>query len=191
MTIFQQIGLFSDVCRPFHYPVVQSPLDYCQITAAGGQAIGSLTIQPQSYFIATALTCFTNYDNVAPVVASANSDAILPRPFTPNNFTLKIDRGNNNKYSNDPIPQALVGSSGYRAGKIFPYPVAYGPRTNFQFTFQDTTGLFLLTATSGGTAVPMKIQMFMVGYKVPIGNWNRFCNVFPQFATVFGADPGL
>lgn len=191
MTILQQIPLFSDIARPFSYAVIQSPLNYVTITVAGGTAIGSLTIQPQSYFVATAFTVFTNYDNVAPVFATANSNAILPRPFAPNNFTLKIDRGNNNKYSNDPMPQAMIASSGYRAGKVFPFPVVYGPRTNFQFTFQDTTGLFLLDALSEGEAVPMVIQAFLTGYKVPIDNWDRFTNIFPQFSTVFGDAPDL
>jgi hypothetical protein len=191
MTSFQQIPIFSDVARRFDYPVVQSPLDYCQILLPGGTAIGSVTMKPQYYTVVWGITVFTNYDNVAPVLATANSNAILGRPFVPNNFTVKLDRGNSNKYSNQPIPQAQICSAGYRAGKVFPYPVVYGPRSNIQFTFQDTTGLFLLTATSEGTAVPMKIQMFLLTHVVPIPDWDMFVSIYPCLAAIYGSAPSL
>lgn len=185
MTYFNQVPIFSDVARYFAYVVKQPPNDYVQIAVPNSSQEGSITLKPDAYFVAFGLTVFTNYDNVAPVIATANSNAILPAAFTPNNFTVKLNRGTYNKYSNFPIPQAQACSSGYRAGKVFPNPVTYGPRTNIQFTFQDTTGLFLLTATSGGTAVPLKIQAFLEGYNVPQDNWDKFCRMFPEFAGVF------
>jgi hypothetical protein len=192
MSAFQQTPIFCDVCRPFAYAVKQtSNQNYIQISQAGGSVFGSITLMPQNYFVATALRCVTNYDDVAPVVATADSDAILPRSFTPDNFTLKISRGNSNNYSNFPIPQSMIGSSGYRAGKIFPLPQVYGPRTNFQFQFQDTTQLFLLDALSEGAAIPLRIDMFLEGYNVPFTQWTKFCRIFPSFAAVFGAPPSL
>jgi hypothetical protein len=185
MTPFNQIPVFSDIARPFHHVVKQPPNDFVQIATPNGNQQGSITLRPDAYFVAFALTCFTNYDNVSPVVATANSSAILPLPSTPNNFTLKINRGTFNKFSNFPIPQAQIASSGSRAGKVFPLPVTYGPRTNFQFTFQDTTGLFLLSALSEGTAVPMKIQMFLHGVYVDIPDWPKFASLWPQFSNVF------
>ncbi len=187
MTIFQQTPAFFDVCKPSFYGVRQPPNDFVQITVAGSSVSGSITFKPQCYFMATAATVFTNYDNVAPVVRTANSNAILGLPSTPNNFTVKFDRGNNNKYSNLPMPQALICSTGYRAGKVFPYPVVYGPRTNILFDFQDTTGLFLLTATSGGTAVPLTIKMFLTGFDIPVSKWQKFVLLYPEYANVFGA----
>ncbi len=188
MTLSQQTPIFSDVCRPFHYPVRQTPTqNFVSITVALASQFGSITLKPQTYFIATAIACFTNYDNVGgPIVSTANSSAILPRTFVPNNFTMLVQRGNSNKYSNNPVPQAQICSAGYRAGKVFPYPIVYGPREEFQFTFQDTTGLYL-QATVGGSAVALNIYTFLVGYNVPIQAWDKFCRIYPDFAKVFGA----
>lgn len=188
MTLTQQTPVFCDVAQPFHYPVKQtSAQNYVSITVAGGSQFGSVTLKPQTYFVATALTVFTNYDNVGgPIVSTANSVALLPRTFTPNNFTVLVDRGNSNKYSNVPVPQAQLFSAGYRAGKVFPYPIAYGPRSEFQFTFQDTSGLYLLTATSQGEAIPLNIYAYLCGYNVPIVRWEKFCRLYPDFAKVFG-----
>lgn len=185
--MFQQTPIFSDVARWFAYPVAQTGTQQnVLISVANSTQFGYITLKPQNYFVATALRCTTNYDNAGPVVATANSNAILPRSFVPNCFTVSIERMNGNKYSNNPMTQAEICSSGYWAGRsAFPLPVAYGPRSNFQFTFTDTTGLFLLTATSAGTAVPLRIKMFLEGYHVPIDKWSKFCNVFPQFAEVF------
>lgn len=189
MTNNQQTPIFSDVARPFIYPVKQTAAQpYVTIATAGGSSQGSITLKPQTYFVAYALTCFTNYDNVGgPVTSTANSVDILPRTFAPNNFTVKIERGNSNTYSNVPIPQAQIGSAGYRSGKVFPFPVVYGPRSNFLFTFQDLTGLFLLTLTSGGAAVPLKIQMALVGYNIDVPKWDKFCLLYPSFANVWGS----
>lgn len=194
MTTSQQTPLFSDILRPFWYPVKQTAKqNYVQITAAGGSQLGSITFKPDSFFFAYAVTCYTNYDNVAPPIATANSNAILGRPDVPNNFTVQLQRGDNNNYSSLPMPQPHFASSGNLAGKDWPLPVVYGPRSNLQFTFQDTTGLFLLTATSGGTPVPLKIQMFFVGYHIPIGPdgpnspWSRFCRIYPNLAKIYGA----
>lgn len=192
MTTFQQVPIFSDVCRPYFYVVKQTPTqNNVQITVAGGSAQGSLTLKPDSYFLAYGFSVFTNYDNVAPVIATTTSNALLGRPFIANNFNCSIQRGNSNTYGNFPIPQAHLCGNGYRSGKLFPNPIVYGPRSNFFFTFQDTTGLFLLTALSGGTAVPLTIQMYLCGYNIPVTQWNKFAAVYPSFAKIFGAPPSL
>lgn len=184
-----QTPIPSDVARHTSYRVKTPPLNYVQITAANGSALGSINTKPQNYFAMFAVKAWTNYDNVAPVVSTANSVATLGRPFAPNNFSVQLDRGNANKYSNTPIPQALFCSAGYRGGIVVPSPVVYGPRMSINFTFQDLTGLFLLTLTSGGTAVPLQIKMDLEGYDVPIANWQKFCLLFPEFNFVFGAQP--
>lgn len=184
--MYQGTPIFSDVARPYSYPVQSSgTVPSVTISRAFATSFGYVTLKPQNMFVATNLRCRTNYDNVGGVFASANSAAILARPFTPNAFTFTVQRGNSNDYSNQPMTQAEMASSGYRAGKIFPSPIAYGPRFTFKFSFTDTTGLFLLTATSGGTAVPLTIQMFLEGYHVPTELWPKFCLAFPEFAEVF------
>lgn len=182
--MFQQSPIFSDVARYFAYPVAQSgAVSYVSITSAFGTQFGYVNTQPQNYFVATALRCSTNYDNAGGVYASAVSNAILARSFAPDAFTVRIERQNSNNYSNQPMTQAEICSSGYRAGKIFPFPIAYGPRSNFTFQFTDKTGLFLLTAADA--AISLQIKMFLEGYHVPIPQWPRFCSQFPQFKEVF------
>lgn len=184
--MFQLTPIFSDVCRYYSYPVATSGTNPAVvIDQPFATSFGYVTLKPQNMFVAMALRCVTNYDNVGGVYATADSDAILAQPFAPNNFTVTVARGNNNDYSNQPMTQAEICSSGYRAGKVFPLPVAYGPRFTFKFSFTDTTGLFLLTATSAGEAVPLRIQMFLEGYHVPQEQWNKFCQIFPSFGQVF------
>ncbi len=189
MSQFQQTPIFADVARWQRYAAKGSATQtYVSITVAGGNNTGTITLKPQVYFVCTAMTAWTNYDDVAPVAKTANSVATLGKPFVPCNFTVEIKRESYNNYSNRPITQAEICSNGYRAGKVFPLPVVYSPRSNFQFKFQDLTGLFLLTATSEGTAVPMRIYLSLVGYDVPIDKWDKFCRIFPQFAAAgFGS----
>lgn len=184
--MFQQLPIFSDVAKYFAYPVLTrgSGANNVSITAAGGTGYGFVTLIPLNYFILTALRCVTNYDNVGAVVSTAAIAPVLPTAqFTPNNFTVEIKRGQNNVYSNSPMTQAEICSSGYLAGKIMPIPVIYGPEQNFLFTFTDLTQLFLLDGSS--SAIPLNIQMFMAGYHVAVDKFNQFCEYFPSFAGVY------
>lgn len=184
--MFQQTPIFCDVFRYYAYPVANSGTrKFVEISAANGTQFGYVTLKPQNYFVAMALKVVTNYDNVGGVITTADSDPTLVRSFVPNNFTVKVERQNGNNYSNQPMSQAEVCSSGVLAGKVFPLPVVYGPRSNFTFTFTDTTGLYLLDSVDEGEAVPLRIQMFLEGGHVPIDQWERFCNLFPEFAEVF------
>lgn len=184
--MFQQTPIFADVARYYAYPVVKNQqFNYIEIAAANGSDFGQVTLMPDNYFVLTAFRCFTNYDNCGGILMNDNEDIVGPvlvvPPFVPNNFTVQIARGQNNAYSNQPLTQAEICSSGYRAGKQLPIPVVYGPRFNFTFTFTDLTGLYL---ESGETSLPLRIQMWMEGYSVPQINWGRFCNYFPAFANV-------
>ncbi len=184
--MFNQIPIFSDVARPFSYPVQKSAsVNAVTIAAAFGTDYGNVNLMPQNYFVFSHFGCVTNYDNAGPVLTTTDVTAsvIVAPPFVPDNFTVQIARGQNNVYSNQPLTQAEICSAGYLAGKQMPIPVVYGPRFNFQFTFTDTTGLFLLD--SDDAAIPLTIQMFMVGYNVPAELWPLFLNYFPALANVF------
>lgn len=188
----QQLPIFSDVARWFSYPVLtQGANGTVKIPTAGGTGMGYVTLQPQSYFVFTNFRASTNYDNAvfdADVFGGgAAAPAGLIPPF-PNNFTVSIFRGQNNTYSNLPMTQAEIASSGYAAGKQLPIPVVYGPRFNFSFTFTDSTGLFLSTG-DGATVLPLAIDMFMEGYSVPLTQWKKFLSYFPSFAAIMDA-PG-
>lgn len=190
----QQMPIFSDVARWFAYPVLTaSATPGIIIPTAGGTQMGYITLMPQNYFVLTNFRASTNYDNaVSQSVWSGIGGATQPAPgvlpFIPNNFTVSIARGQNSTYSNNPMTQAEIASSGYAAGKQMPIPVVYGPRFNFSFTFTDTTGLFLSTG-DGETVLPMEIDMWMEGYSVPITQWMRFLNYFPALRGVLGNNP--
>ena len=189
----QQLPIFCDVARWFSYAVSASAQTSALITigAAGGTGYGYTTIMPQNYFVLTNFRASSNYDNAVSSVGvfagfgSTQAPADL-EPFIPNNFTVSIQRGQNNTYSNNPMTQADICSSGYSAGKQLPIPVVYGPRFNFAFTFTDLTGLFL-TEGDGSTVLPLEISMFMEGYSVPISQWAKFLNYFPSLKNVMAA----
>lgn len=192
MTPFQQLPAFADVIRTFAYRVKQSPnINSVQITQAGGSVTGSITIKPQQHFLVSAIKVWTNYDNVGGVAATADSDAILARTFVPNNFTVKLRRDKYNNYSNNPIPQALLCSSGYLAGKVFPQPILYQARSIIQFNFQDTTGLFLLDALSEGAAVPLTIKLDVDGFDIPLDCWDKAVRLYPELNAIYGRDGGI
>lgn len=170
--------------RPFSYSVkTQAQSATIPITAAFGTNFGYVTLIPENYFLLTSFRAYTNYDNFGGKYTTASSAAILVSPpFVPNNFTVQIARGQSNTYSNLELTQPELCSTGYQAGKQLPQPVVYGPRFNFAFTFNDLTGLVLNDAAAA--AIPLRIQMQMVGYKIPIKNWDRFLNYFPYLGNV-------
>lgn len=186
MSNFQQCPIFSDVALPFAYVAKQdNDTPYVVIDEPGGTGSGTVTLKPGQFFVCTAVRVCTNYDNVALVTSTAESDAILCRPFTANNFTVQCERSNDLRYSNLPIPQAMIGSSGYRTGKMFPFPVVYGERANFIWNFQDLTNLFLLD--EGDDPIPLKIELFMEGVGVPQKNWKRFLTCNPSAAFTYAS----
>ena len=150
--------------------------------------MGYITLMPSNYFVLTNIRASTNYDNAVSKsqvfgITAGTAPGAGVKPFVPNCFTVQIARGQNNTYSNQPITQAEIASSGYAAGKQLPLPVIYGPRFNFSLTFTDTTGLFLSTG-DGATTLALSISFWFEGYTVPIAKWPRFLNYFPALGNV-------
>lgn len=187
MQNFAQIPIFSDVADLYFYPVQTSSAntDAVTISTANGGATGYLTLLDDSYFAHFGWSVWTNYDNAGGVAETAAvTTAILAGPpSTPNNFTVQIGRAQNNAFSNLPLTQAELCSAGILSGKQMPMPVIYGPNTTFDFTFTDTTGLYLLT--SGDVAIPLQIKLFMVGCRIPLTNFPRFLEYFPALRQVY------
>lgn len=184
MQALAQQPIFSDVAEPFFYPVLTASTssNAVSITAANGTNKGYITLLDDSYFAHFGWGCFTNYDNAGGLAetAAVTSTVLAGPPSTPNNFTVKIARGQNNTFSNLPFTQAELCATGQLAGKQMPFPVIYGPSVTFDFEFTDTTGLYLLT--SGDVAIPLAIQLWMIGYKIPENKWDYFLEYFPNLA---------
>jgi len=182
MQPMQQLPIFSDVADWFAHPVLTSGSQPgVTINAAGGSANGFVTLTNDNYFALCGWACVTNYDNAAPEAATADSTTILPAPTTvPNAFTVAITRSGKTVYSNQPLTQAELCSSGYSAGKQMPFPVIYAPSITFDFVFTDLTQLFLLDGDD--VAIPLSISLWMVGYNIRKSNWQRFLNIYPGLA---------
>jgi len=179
MQPIQQLPIFSDVADWFAFPVTTSGATRnITINAAGGTANGTIKLTNDNYFALCAWGCVTNYDNVAPEAATAAATTILPAPPTvPNNFTVAITRAGKTIYSNAPLTQAELCSSGYISGKQMPIPVIYAPSVTFDFVFTDLTQLFLLDGDD--QPIPLSISLWMIGYKIRKSNWNLFTNYYP------------
>src|SRR4051812_21404060 len=109
MQNFSQVPFFSDVADWFAYPCLSSTeTTAISITAAAGSNKGYITLQPDHYFAHCGFTCVTNYDNAGGVFATVDSTAILALPPFPNNFSVEIQRGSSNNYSNLALTQAEI-----------------------------------------------------------------------------------
>lgn len=190
MQNFSQTPIFSDVADWYAYPALTAgQTKTISIADAGATGKGYITLQPDHYFMFCGWAAQTNYDNFGGVRASANANAVIALPSVPNAFLVEIQRGSSNNYANIQLTQAEVCSSGLLSGKQNPYPVIYGPSVTLSFTFQDLTNLPLLT--QAGAAVPLAIQFWMLGYAIPMANFERFLNYFPalkrEYRTPIGA----
>jgi hypothetical protein len=178
--MFQQTPVFSDIGKPFAFPVTtQGISNSIVMPSAYGSTFGSVELMPDQYFVFTAFRCFTNYDNWGGAFSTEVTTTPQGfRPFVPNNFTVQITQGSDSLFSQTPLSQAQICSSGYLAGKTLPIPSIYGPRETFRFEFTDLTGFSLLDADDEG--IPLEIQMFMEGLIVPVKTgWPKFMNLFP------------
>ncbi len=200
MQAYSQTPIFADVADWFAYPCLSGGTGGQQkiisITTANGNAKGYITLQPEHYFLFTGFAAQTNYDNFGGVFKSANvAAAVIATPNVPNAFLVEIQRGSQNNYGNQLLTQAEVCSSGSLSGKQNPYPPIYGPSVTLSFNFTDLTGLLRLT--QAGAAVPLNIQLWMLGYSIPQSmdgapdsNFRRFLEYFPALKRVYVGNDG-
>lgn len=182
MQNLSQVPIFSDVADWFAYPALSaSQTQSISIAAAGGTNKGYITLQPEHYFAHCAWAAVTNYDNAGAIFSTADCGPILAQGSYPNCFTVEIQRGSSYNYSNLALTQAELCSAGIMSGKQNPIPVIYGPAVTISFNFTDLTGLFL--EDEADAAIPLQIQLWMIGYTIPQGpndsNWKRFLEYFP------------
>lgn len=177
--MYSQVPVFADIGRPFWYPVTtQGQTGAIVISTANSTQSGTIELIPNHFFIFTAFRCWTNYDNFGMGVSTATvTTPITIRTFVPNCFNVMITQGGNAQFSQVPLSQSQICSSGYLAGKQLPIPSVYGPRETFRFDFADTTGLIRLDGSSNPIA--LEISMFMEGVIVHTKDWQKFLNLYP------------
>ncbi len=134
-----------------------------------------------SFFVFVAWRGSTNYDPMVQLRASvgagpANATALYPA-VVPNNFEALVKRNNRFNMMDQPMPQAALSSSGYRAGQQVPIPIIYPAATTFNFTLFNTAETLFLNAD--GSAKDLRIDFGLFGYNVPQGNLGVFLNSWP------------
>lgn len=137
---------------------------------------------PNSFFVFCAWRGSTNYDAAQELRAlvgagPAAATALYPAAV-PSNFKAKVKRNNRVDMMDEPMTQAQLCSSGYRAGQQVPIPVIYPALTQFNFTLYNTAEV-LFTAADQRTVIPLRIDFGLFGYNVPVSQIDVFLNEWP------------
>lgn len=124
---------------------------------ATGRAV--ITTSQDCYFAMMAWRLYTTEDD--------------PSLLFNNNCALTVSRGSSYQMMSGPIPQSLIGSSSYFAGKQWEWPIIYSPLTNFDIEAIDLSG-------SANT-----IYLAMEGYHIPVARWPTFIRYFPALEAIY------
>jgi hypothetical protein len=175
--------VFSDIADLFTWKTIQT-LTTNVVGTAGQFGTDQVKTLDNSCFVFMAFRGWTNYDPAVQLRASvgagpAAATAIFPATV-PNNFSVKVKR--NNRFdlfgSDNPIPQACIASTGYRAGQQVPIPIIYPPRTTFNFTIFNTAEVLFLNADA--TAKNLVVHFGLFGYNVLNDNMREFLGAWPE-----------
>lgn len=179
-TTYQPV--ISDVADLYTWKTTQT-LTSITVGAAGQFASDTVKTLSNSFFVFVAFRGCSSYDAaiqmraVIGAPAGAAATAIYPCAV-PNNFEVMVRRNNRFNMMDQPMPQAALCSTGYRAGQQVPIPVIYPPATTFNFTLFNTAPV-IFTAVDGTTAIGNRIDFGMFGYNVPLANKDIFLNQWP------------
>lgn len=180
MTTYQPV--LSDIADLFTWKTTQT-LTTNVVGTSGQFGTDQVKTLPNSYFVFCAFRGWTNYDGVVGMravigaVAGAAATALYPANV-PNNFEVMVKRNNRFAMMDQPMPQACIASTGYRAGQQVPYPVIYPPATTFNFTIYNTAPQLMVQA-DGSTAINLRVDFGMAGYNVLKENLPIFLGQWP------------
>lgn len=151
-------------------------------TASANLATAQVKTKPDAFFCFIAWRGVTNYDPIVQLRASVGAGPAaatgLYQAAVPSNFEALVKRNNRFHMMDQPMPQAALASTGYRAGQQVPIPVLYPPSTTFNFELYNTAETLFLTAA--GVAIPMRIDFGLVGYNIQTSNLPIFLNSWPE-----------
>lgn len=151
-------------------------------TSNANLATSQVKLLPNAFFCFVAWRGVTNYDPCVQLRASigagpAAATGLYPAAV-PSNFEAMVRRNNRFMMMDQPMPQAALCSTGYRAGNQVPYPILYPPATTFNFELYNTAETLFLNAD--GSAKDMRIDFGLFGYNVLSTNLSIFLNSWPE-----------
>jgi hypothetical protein len=172
--------VLSDVADLFWWKTTKTIASNSPINSAN-VATDQVKLLPNAFFCFVAWRGSTNYDSVTQLRASigagpASATGLYPAAI-PNNFEAMVKRNNRFSMMDQPMPQAALCSSGYRAGQQVPIPILYPPATTFNFTLFNTAETLFLNAA--GAAIDLRIDFGLFGYNVLSSNLSIFTNSWP------------
>ncbi len=172
--------VLSDVADLFWWKTTKTIASNSSVNNAN-VAYDQVKLLANSYFVFVAWRGSTNYDPTVELRASVGAGPAaatgLYGAVVPNNFEALVKRNNRFNMMDQPMPQAALSSSGYRAGQQVPIPVIYPCATTFNFTLFNTAETLFLNAD--GSAKDLRIDFGLFGYNVPQGNLGIFLNSWP------------
>ncbi len=172
----------SDVADLFWWKT-RATLTSIVVNAVGQTWNDNVKTLPGSVFVFVAWRGCSSYDSVTQLravigaPAGAAATALYPAPV-PNNFEVMVKRNNRFSMMDQPMPQAAIASTGYRAGCQLPFPIIYPPATTFNFTIYNTAPV-QLTLVDGATAINNVVDFGLFGYNVPVPNLQTFLGQWP------------
>lgn len=179
-TVYQPV--VSDVADLFTWKTIQT-LTTNVVGTSGQFGTDQIKTLDNSCFVFVAFRGSTNYDPVqqlrAVVGAGPAAATALYPAAVPNNFEVMVKRNNRFQMMDQPMPQAAIASSGYRAGQQVPIPVIYPPNTTFNFTIYHTAEV-LFTQSNGSTAINLRVDFGLFGYNVLRSNMAEFLGQWPE-----------
>lgn len=179
-TVYQPVP--SDIADLFWWKTRQT---LTSITVGNAGQLGNDNIKTlnNAFFVFVGWRGCSNYDGavqmraVVGAPAGAAATAIFT-PVVPNNFEVMVKRNNRYQMMDQPLTQAQLCSTAYRAGQQVPIPIIYPPLTTFQFTIYATAPV-LFTLVDGATQKNLVVDFGMMGYNVPTNKLPAFIAEWP------------
>ncbi len=175
--------VLSDVADLYWWKTTQN-LTSITLGAVGNYGTDQVKIKPDAFFVHCAWRGATNYDGAvqlrAVIGAGPAAATALYTPNVPNNFEVMVKRNNRFQMMDQPMPQAAICSTGYRAGQQVPIPIIYPPLTMFNFELWNVAPV-QFTLANQSTALNLRVDFGLFGYNVPKDNLGIFIGAWPEY----------
>lgn len=164
----------SNVCDQF---IWQTSVTIASNVVGANIARAQFKTDPDKWTVLTGFRGCTNYDGVQEFTTATTAAALRSPVCAPNNFEVTIQRASLYNLQKEPIPQAVICSSGYRDGAQLPWAILYPPSTTFDFVFYNVAPQLLLTPAAA--AIDLVVYFGVQGFNVPKTNLGAFMSQWP------------